>query len=142
VARRGRVEAAVERAREPELLVVSKHDEAFVLDRAEELDRPVAGAVVDHDELQLAQRLAQKALDRRPERRCGIVGGEHDRDKGGRGRHEAPTIAFATWTIPCRSSISWSRLSVARSSSTCCSRRSPGSPIKASASSSSTRTRT
>ena len=77
-----RVEAAVERRRQPEPLVVSHHDEALVGHRVEELAGvPSPDASSTTTSSSSVTVCAQHARDRLPESRGGIVGREDDGDE-------------------------------------------------------------
>ena len=94
-----RVESAIERGGEAELLVVSEHAQARVVDRLENLGRPVGRRVVHDDELELRDGLPENACDRGSEKRLAVVDGEEHGDErhGRHGRH----VAYG----PCRGSF-------------------------------------
>ena len=72
------VEGAVERGGEPELLVVRDHGETRIRDRREHGGRPVRGGVVDHDQLEVPERLPEHALDGEAHPACVVVHGQQN----------------------------------------------------------------
>ena len=75
------VEAAVERGCEPEALVVPDDDEPSVGNRLEDCRRSVGRGVVDDDQLQVAHRLTEDALQGEREKLLAVVRGEQDGDE-------------------------------------------------------------
>ena len=75
-----RADADVEGAGEAERLVVPQDAKPRVLETAEELPRAVDRAVVDDDELEVAERLAEHARHRLVDRRARVAGREDDGD--------------------------------------------------------------
>ena len=131
----------VERAGEAEGLLVPHDAEPRVVDTGEELTRAVDRAVVDDDELEIPERLPQHARHRLADRRACVAGREDDGDEGR--AHRLAEGSLRRCPEPrARASISSSRPSVGRTSSTSSSARSRHRRIRRRACSSSTRTTT
>ena len=78
IASAGEVEPAVERGCEAGLMLVPEHPEPLVGDRVEQRRRPIAGGVVDNDQLEIVQRLFEHAFDREADEALVVVDGEED----------------------------------------------------------------
>ena len=80
------VESAIQRCGETELRLVPEHAHSRIRESVERAPRSVGGAVVDDDELEIGDGLAQDAEERRPNERLAVVHGDEDGDER-RGRH-------------------------------------------------------
>ena len=79
------LETAVERRREPELLVVPQDEETWIVGPRKPRGRLVGRGVVDDDELEVRNGLSQHTLDRRRDEAVVVVHGEQH----GNERHAA-----------------------------------------------------
>ena len=86
VAARRRVECPIERRGEAEALVVPQDDQPGVVDLAEDLARPVGRAVVDDDQLEVGERLAEDTREREAQVTSRVVG-RHEHGDERRGAH-------------------------------------------------------
>jgi len=77
------------RAREPSLPIAPHHAQAAVADRLEHRRSLVRRAVVDDHELEVRDRLAQDAVERRAEVWSPVVDRDQHRDSGV-ARHDVP----------------------------------------------------
>ena len=84
------LEAPVQRGREAELSVVSEDDESRVVDRAENVRRPVRRGIVDDDELELGNGLPEHAPHGHAQEALGVVSGEEHGNERRRGFHGRP----------------------------------------------------
>ncbi len=109
------VEPAVQRAGEPELLVVADDAEPRVRDVREYLGRAIGRRVVDDDELEIARRLAEALATAAPGVALAVVNGEEHGDER-RGWHGRP-VAYGPCRGSFRRSTSSSRRSVVPTSS-------------------------
>jgi hypothetical protein len=75
------VEPAVEGSGEAALLVVAEDDEARVVDSGEDVRGVVGRGVVDHEQLEVAERLPQHTVDRLTQEACIVMDGEQDGDE-------------------------------------------------------------
>jgi hypothetical protein len=75
------VEPAIERAREPELLVVAHHADTGIRERSESRRRGIRRSVIDDDELEVRDRLAQDALECGTDEWLAIVNSDENGDE-------------------------------------------------------------
>ena len=81
VATGGPFQTPVERRREAQLLPIREHREPRVGERGEQRRRLVGRRVVDDDQLEVAERLPEHALDRGRQIEGVVVDGQEDRDE-------------------------------------------------------------
>ena len=81
------VESPIQGARETELLVVSQHAHAGIVERVEHGVRAVSRGVVDDDQLEVGDGLPEDALKCGAHERPSVVHGDEDGDER-RGRHD------------------------------------------------------
>src|SRR5262249_16689146 len=77
---------SVERRAETELRLVPQDAQPWIRDRGEQLGRCVGRAVVDDEEFEVGDGLAEDAVDSDGDVRLGVVRREHDRDEWRRRR--------------------------------------------------------
>ena len=111
-----RFETDVERTGEAERHVVPHDADTWVVDRGDDVAGAVDRAVVDDDELEIAERLPEHARHRIADRGAGVAGREDDGH--GRRAHRHAEGSLPRCPEPSeRASISWLRPSVERTSS-------------------------
>ena len=98
----GRLDAAVERRRKPEVPGVCQYLDASIAEGGKNLGRRVGGSVVHDDELEVAEGLAKNALDRVAHKGLGVVDGHDDAHTRGR-RH--PLTSWTTTAPQGRTAI-------------------------------------
>jgi GT2 family glycosyltransferase len=72
------VQRPVERSRKPELLVIAQNAQPRIGQLVEDTRRSVRRSIVDDKQLEVAERLAEDALDRRRDKAVVVVDGEQD----------------------------------------------------------------
>ena len=81
----GRFEPAVERRRQPEQRLVAENGQPAVRETSEHVRGRVRRRIVDRDQFEIVERLAEHALDRLADEGCVVVDGhQHGHERHGR----------------------------------------------------------